>query len=185
MSISFWIAPIIAALVYILGNALFKYLQGEFNQGLSIEYRQQRVNISPSQSLILIEVEACNTSKIPVNIRYMEATLRRLSRYTDEEVSDLYRRSFPTDGSPLQPIPWEQIFVINRHWEERTCTIQPDERHYESFEFIIPGSYDTIPIRVEIQFVNKPLQEDLTFWTGAVGWKRIGIIEPIEDEEVE
>ena len=185
MSDWFWIGPTLAAILTFLGFAAFKWLQGEFNQGLSIEYRQRRVSISPSQSLILIEVEACNTSKVPVNVRYMEVTLRRLSRYTDEEVRGLYKQSFPNDGSPFQAIPWDQIFVIPRHWEERTCTIQPNERHYESFEFIIPGSYDTIPIRVEIQFVNKPLEEDLTFGLGAVGWRRIGIIEPEEDGEAE
>ena len=185
MSNWFWIGPTLAAILTLLGYAVFKFLQGEFNTGLTLEYRQQRVSISPSQSLFFVEVEAHNTSKRPVNVRYMEVTLHRLSRYTDDEVRDLYARSFPQDGSSLRAIPWEQIFIIPRHWEEGILTIQPGERHSESFEFIIPSTYDTIPMRVGIQLVNKPLADDLTFSESGTAWRRVGIIAPEEREQSE
>ena len=105
MSEWFWIGPTVAAILTFLGYALFKYLQGEFNPALSINYRHCRVAISPGYSLIFVEVEAHNSAKVPVTVRYMEATLRRLSRYTDSEVEQLYAQSYPDDGSPVQAIP--------------------------------------------------------------------------------
>ena len=176
MSDWFWIGPTLAALLTLIGYFLLKYWQGEFNQALSIEYRHQRVSISPSQTLFFVEVEARNASKVPVSVRFMEVALSRLSRYTDEEALELYRQSFPRDGSPLEEIPWELIFTIRRKWEERTLTIQPGEVHFESFEFLISGSYDTIPVRVNIQIVNKELQENNSFGIGAIAWERVGIV---------
>ena len=132
MSDWFWIGPTLAALLTLLGYILLKYWQGEFNQAISIEYRHQRVSISPSQTLFFVEVEARNASKVPVSVRFMEVALSRLSRYTDEEALELYRQSFPRDGSPLEEIPWELIFTIRRKWEEGTLTIQPGEVHFES-----------------------------------------------------
>lgn len=181
MSNWFWIGPTLAAILTFLGYALFKYLQGEFNPGLTIEFKQQQASISPSQSLFFVEVEVHNTSKMPVHVRYMEVTLHRLSRYTDEEVLSLYLRAFPQDGSPMVAIPWEQISFIPRQWEEGILTIQPGGRHVESFEFIVPGTYDRIPIRVGIQVVNRPLEEDMSFTKGAVGWKRIGIVDSMDN----
>ena len=185
MSNWFWIGPTLAAILTFLGYALFKYLQGEFNPSLSLNYRYSRVNISPGYSLYFIEVEAHNTSKVPVAVRYMEATLRRLSRYTDDEVEDLYADSFPEDGSPFQAIFWERISTIYRHWKERECYIQPGEYHHESFEFIVSNEYDTIPIQVDIQFVNKPIEGDLTFVEPVTSWSRVGIIEPLEGGHIE
>ena len=183
MSNWFWIGPTLAAILTFLGYGLLKYIQGEFNQSLSLSYRHSRVSISPNQTLLFLEVEALNSSKLPVKVRYMEATLRRLSRYTDEEVGDLYAQSFPSDGSPFRAIPWEQILRIFRRWEERDCTIQPGELHCETFEFIIPSAYDTIPIQVDIQYVNKPLGDDLTFIDPSIAWRRIGVIAPEENGE--
>ena len=185
MSDWFWIGPTLAAILTLLGYAAFKWFQGEFNPGLTIDYRQQRVNISPSQTLFFVEVEASNTSKVPIDVRYMEVTLRRLSRYTDEEANELYRLSFPSDGSPIRAIPWGTIFTIPRNWEEGILTIQPGESHFESFEFLISSSYDTMPIKVSIQIVNKALDQNNTFGTEAVAWERMGIVESIEYEDSE
>ena len=185
MSNWFWIGPTLAAIVTFLGIVWFKYQQGEFNPSLSLSYYHTRVAISPSQTLLFLEVEALNSSKVPVEVRYMETTLRRLSRYTDEEVGELYSHSLSADASPFRAIVWEQIFRIFRRWEERACTVQPGERHYETFEFIIPSSYDSIPIQVDIQYVNKPLEDDLTFNELGTAWRRIGVIAPEEREESE
>lgn len=181
MSNWFWIGPTLAAILTFLGYAAFKWLQGEFNPGLSLDYRHQRVSISPSQTLFFVEVEARNSSKVPVGVRFMEVTLSRLSRYTDEEAKEMYMRSFPSDGSPLMEIPWNMIFTIPRKWEEGTLTIQPGEAHFECFEFLISSSYDTMPIRVNIQLVNKDLQEINYSNSGAVAWERVGIIGAIEN----
>ena len=184
MSNWFWIGPTLAAILTFIGYALFKYLQGEFNPGLTISYSHSRVSISPGQTLLFLEVEALNSSKVPVNVRYMEVTLRRLSRYTDEEVDELYSQAFPSDGSTFQPVGWEWLFTIPRLWNQGECTIQPGESHFETFEFIIPRAYDTIPIRVEVQFVNEPFDSDGTFSSQAKAWRRNGIIAP-ETSEVE
>ena len=128
-----------------------------------------------------MEVEAKNASKVPVNVRFMEVTLSRLSRYTDEEAIEMYRLSFPRDGSPLREIPWELIFTIPRKWEEGTLTIQPGEVHFESFEFLVSSPYDTMPIRVNIQLVNKDLQEASYSNVGAIAWERVGIVSAIEN----
>ena len=183
MSNWFWIGPTLAAILTFLGYALFKYLQGEFNPGLTLDFRQQRVNISPGQSLFFVEVEACNTSKVPVNLRHMEVTIRRLGRYTDEEIRSLSLESSPPDSSLYEPMRWEQIFTIARPWERGSCTVQPGERHYESFEFVIPSAYDTIPIYVDIQYVNRPMTEQMTFDEPATAWRRVGIIEPDQNDE--
>ena len=185
MSNWFWLGPTLAAILTILGYALFKWLQGEFNPSLSLNYRYSRVSISPGYSLYFIEVEAHNTSKVPVAVRYMEATLRRLSRYTDDEVENLYAKSFPEDGSLFQAIFWERISTVYRHWKERERYIQPGEHHQESFEFIVSDEYDTIPIQVDIQFVNRPIEEDLSFVEPVTARSRIGIIEPRESGQAE
>lgn len=185
MSNWFWLGPILAALLTALGYILVKYLQGEFNQALSIEYRHQRVGISPSQTLFFIEVAARNSSKVPVSVRYMEVTLRRLARYTDEEVRNLNSASAPPNSSLYEAIDWEQIFTIVRPWERGSCTVQPGESHYESFEFVIPNTYDTIPIQVDIQYVNSPVADDMTFNEPATAWRSVGIIEPEQLEEAE
>ena len=185
MSNWFWIGPTLAAILTFIGYALFKYLQGEFNPGLTISYNHIRVSISPGQTLLFLEVEALNSSKVPVNVRYMEVTLRRLARYTDEEIRILNLESVPPSGSHYEPIRWEHIFTIVRPWEQGDCTVQPGERHYESFEFVIPSTYDTIPVQVDIQYVNRPLTEDMTFDESATAWRRVGIIKPDQsDEEV-
>jgi hypothetical protein len=181
----FWLGPTLAAILTFLGYALFKYLQGEFNPGLTLDFRHKRVSISPGQSLSFIEVEACNTSKVPVNVRYMEVTLSRLARYTDEEIRILNMESVPPGSSRYEPIQWEQVLTIVRPWERGTCTVQPGERHYESFEFVIPSEYDTIPMQVDVQYVNRPMMENMTFDEPATAWRRVGIIEPDQsDEEV-
>ena len=185
MSNWFWIGPILAALLTALGYIFVKYLQGEFNPGLTLQYGQKRVSISPNQSLIFIEVEARNTSRVPVNIGYIEVTLRRLARYTDEEVRNLNLESTPPGSSLFEPIRWEQIFTIARPWEKGSCTVQPGECHYESFDFVIPSAYDTIPVQVDIQYVSSPLADDMTFNESATAWRRVGIIEPNQTEEAE
>ena len=134
---------------------------------------------------MLLEVEARNTSKVPVPVRYMEATLRRLSLYTDDEIQELYSRAFPSDGSPMEAIPWELIFTIPWHWEKETCTIQPGESHFESFEFILPSSYDTLSLHVGIQVVNRPLEPDGAFSKGGIEWRRATLLGTLGNEDLE
>ena len=183
MSNWFWLGPTLAAILTFLGYALFKYLQGEFNPGLTLDFRHKRVNISPGQSLFFIEVEACNTSKVPVTIRYMEVSLRRLARYTDEEIRILNMESVPPGSSHHEPIRWEHIFTIARPWERGGCTVQPGEHHYEFFEFVIPSEYDTIPMQVDIQYINRLMKDDMTFDEPVTAWGRVGIIEPDQGRE--
>ncbi|MYC29728.1 MAG: hypothetical protein F4X65_06530 [Chloroflexi bacterium] len=178
MSEWFWLGPTLAALLTFLGYSAFKWFQGEFNPGLTLEYRHKRVSFSFKQSLVFVEVEACNTSRVPVKVRHMEVTLRRLARYTDEEVHNLSLASAPPGSSFYEPINWEHIFTIVRPWEPGQCTVQPSERHHESFEFVIPGSYDTNPLQMDIQHVNKPLSGEMTFDEPVTAWRRIRIIEP-------
>lgn len=104
-----------------------------------------------------------NSSKVKVEIRKWFFSIRQIQPTDDEEVENLYKRSFNPDD--FQDIDWPLLDEVQRRIGPNELVVEPGESHHEPCEFII--SKEAKSVLVYSYFHNQAHSENLR---SAQGW---------------
>ena len=112
-------------------------------------------SIDDSYALVVVTATLTNSSKVQVKPRRGYWRLSQTSPLDDAEIVTLYQAAMERDDtSELEQISWPELYVVRQAWEDGDISIEPGERHQETYQFIIDGSTGSV---VALTVIYNPL----------------------------
>ena len=157
---------IAAALLILVGGAFaYRKLQlfRDFEPHLTITQLVASRAVGTQYAHISAIATLHNSSKVRVEIRKWFFCIRQIQPMDDDDVENLYKRSFNPDD--FQDIDWPLLDEVQRQVGPNELVVEPGESHHEPCEFII--SKETKCVLVYSYFHNQAHSESSR---SAQGW---------------
>ena len=137
---------------------------------LSISHEVSHRRIGERYVHIAVTAKLFNNSKVKIELRRADFLLQLVSPVTDEEVVTRYADTFV--HRKARDIQWETLEDIGRAWAEGESTIEPNESHQETCEFIISAEVSSVLIYT--YFYNSRYSDNART---AQGWSATSVID--------
>ena len=98
--------------------------------------------LSPSYNAIIVTVRLKNNSKVRVTIHDTLFRIQEFGELTDEIVEELYEQTFVEQEHNY--VQWPTLDEIHRNWSPGGITVEPNESHTETYEFVVAKRFNSI-----------------------------------------
>ncbi len=141
---------------------------------LSVTQSVSHNSLSPSYVAIAVTARLKNNSKVRVTIQDTLFRIQEFGNLTDEKVEELYAQTFVDQKHNY--VQWPTLDEIQRNWSPGGITVEPNETHTETYEFIVAKRFKSILV---YSMFHNPHSSDADF--GRRGWQATTVYS-IEDK---
>lgn len=160
------LASAAAATALILAAAQKFDLFRESKPHLTISQKITSRQISPGYALIMVTTTLHNTSKVLVTPTQATCRLSQTSPMTDADVEEIYQNSPPDFlENRYEQFGWWLLDKVQKDWLTGETFIEPNEKHQETFQFIIDSSVDSVAALTAINIPYKVANFSVTCYT--------------------
>ncbi len=167
----------IGAITVIFVGGTFAYWRLQifrtFEPHLSISHEVSHRQIGERYVHIALTAKLLNNSKVKIELRRAVFSIQLVSPVTEEEVLAHYTDTF-VEGK-ARDIQWETLEEISRVWDDGERTIEPNESHQETCEFIV--SAEVASVLIYTYFYNSRYSANART---AQGWSATSVIDIME-----
>ena len=173
------IAQSVVTVVAIVVGGYFAYyklqLFRELEPHLSITHDISHRFIGDSYVHIAVTANIYNSSRVMIELGDATSSLLMIGPTTDADVERLYGEMFVE--RTVDYLQWPTLDRIERTWFSNQLTIEPGERHRETYEFIVEAGIDSVIVYTYFSNLNASQGSELE-----EGWSETTVYDIIVHE---